>query len=361
MSFIGANEEREEFRVRYPVTDRPRFDDDSVNSPIIDLSVTGFRMAVPVGRKVSAGQSIRGTLKLLCGGEHAVHGTVLRITRDQMVVSLLAPLPFGLILAEERYLVDRYPVRRKTARRYVEDAPSFARALPAERKAGHGLMPQKPPAGTTPTLADVIILAMASLAEARDNETGNHLRRVQAYVRSLAEALRHHPRFSEHLSSEAIDTISRSAPIHDIGKVGIPDRILLKQGELDEDEWETMKTHPSIGFDALESAERALGMQSDFLLHAKEIALSHQERWDGSGYPQGLAGDDIPVSARLMAVADVYDALISRRPYKEPMAHTEAVKFISAKQGSLFDPDIVDAFLSVHEQFESIAAAYADV
>jgi response regulator RpfG family c-di-GMP phosphodiesterase len=360
VSFVGADEEREEFRVRYPVSNRPTFGDGAANSLVIDLSVTGFRIATPLGKKITSGQSVRGTLKLLSGTEHVIHGTVARVTRDQMVVSFLTKLPFGVILGEERHLAEQYPARRKTPRRYVEGAPTFARALPAAQKNSSSVMTHAAPAGESPTTADVIILAMASLAEARDNETGSHLQRVQGYVRALAESLRHHPRFTDHLAAEAIDAISRSAPIHDIGKVGIPDRILLKQDKLDEEEWEVMKTHPVIGFDALESAERALGMQSDFLRYAKEIALFHQERWDGSGYPQGLAGDDIPVSARLMAVADVYDALISKRPYNEPMRHTEAVKFICAEQGRLFDPDIVDAFLSIHEQFEAIANAHAE-
>ena len=359
MSFVGANDEREEFRVRYPVADRPQFNFGGAQATVIDLSVSGFRIALPAGVLPVKGQAIRGSLKLLAGGEHKIDGTALRITRDQMVIALPSQLPFRLILGEDRYLTERYPSRRKVTRNYVEGAPEHLRggAAPSTAKAA-----STPPGSalTSANVADVIILAMASLAEARDNETGNHLRRVQGYVKVLAEALRHHPRFSNELTEPAIDAMCHAAPMHDIGKVGIPDRVLFKGGQLDEAEWEIMKTHPTIGFDALASAERALGIHNDFLRYAKEIALSHQEKWDGSGYPQGLAGDDIPLSARLMAVADVYDALISKRPYKEPLTHADSVKMISARQGSHFDPDIVDAFLSVHEQFEAIAASYTD-
>ncbi|MDD3484389.1 two-component system response regulator, partial [Azovibrio restrictus] len=170
-------------------------------------------------------------------------------------------------------------------------------------------------------IQDVTILAMASLAETRDNETGNHIRRTQHYVRALATHLQHHPRFAATLSGAYIDTLFKSAPLHDIGKVGIPDRILLKPGRFTPDEFEIMKTHTTLGRDAIAHAEKQLGMEVDFLACAKEIALSHQEKWDGSGYPQGLAGEDIPLSARLMALADVYDALISRRVYKPAMPH----------------------------------------
>jgi putative two-component system response regulator len=187
-------------------------------------------------------------------------------------------------------------------------------------------------------IQDVTILALASLAETRDNETGNHIRRTQHYVRALAERLREHPRFSDSLDDEIIATLFKSAPLHDIGKVGIPDRVLLKAGKLDADEFEIMKTHTTLGRDAIARAEYILGTKVEFLTLAKEIALSHQEKWDGSGYPQGLSGDDIPMSARLMAVADVYDALISKRAYKEGMGHAEAAEIIRKGSGLHFDP-----------------------
>ncbi len=209
-------------------------------------------------------------------------------------------------------------------------------------------------------IQDVTILAMASLAETRDNETGKHIRRTQLYVRTLAERLRTHPRFAAYLTPEQIDVLFKSAPLHDIGKVGIPDHILLKPGRLEPDELTLMKTHTTLGRDAIEHAEAQLGMPLDYLACAKEIAYCHQEKWDGTGYPQGLAGDAIPISARLMALADVYDALICRRVYKKAMSHEDAVGIIVAGRGTHFDPDVVDAFLDVVDEFRSIARRYAE-
>jgi putative two-component system response regulator len=207
---------------------------------------------------------------------------------------------------------------------------------------------------------DVTILTMASLAETRDTDTGNHIRRTQHYVKALAEKLRNHPRFAHYLTERNIAMLFKSAPLHDIGKVGIPDRILLKPGRLDPAEFEIMKTHTTLGRDAIEYAEKSLGIKVEFLSIAKEIALSHQEKWDGSGYPEGLSGDDIPISARLMALADVYDALISRRVYKEPMSHEQAVEIILPGRAFHFDPDIVDAFVDIQDEFRAIAARYVD-
>ena len=209
-------------------------------------------------------------------------------------------------------------------------------------------------------IQDVTILALASLAETRDSDTGNHILRTQHYVRSLALQLRTHPRFSAFLTDYNTQMLFKSAPLHDIGKVGIPDRILLKPGRLTPEEFEIMKTHTTLGRDAIEHAERALGTNVDFLRLAKEIAYSHQEKWDGSGYPQGLVGEAIPLSARLMAVADVYDALISRRIYKTPMSHAQAVEVMRAGRGSHFDPDVVDAFLAIEDEFKATAERFSD-
>ena len=209
-------------------------------------------------------------------------------------------------------------------------------------------------------IQDVTILAMATLAETRDLDTGNHIRRTQHYVKALAEKLRTHPRFAGVLTDNYIQMLFKSAPLHDIGKVGIPDRILLKPGRLTPEEFEIMKTHTTLGRDAIEHAEIQLGMPVEFLSTAKEIALSHQEKWDGSGYPQGLAGEAIPLSARLMAVADVYDALISRRVYKNSVPHEQAVAIIQEGRGVHFDPDITDAFVELQESFRAIAARFAD-
>jgi putative two-component system response regulator len=209
-------------------------------------------------------------------------------------------------------------------------------------------------------IQDVTILAMASLAETRDSDTGNHIRRTQFYVRALADKLRVHPRFSATLTDQYVTMLFKSAPLHDIGKVGIPDRILLKPGRFTADEFEIMKTHTTLGRDAIQAAENSLGTEVEFLTMAKEIAYGHQEKWDGSGYPDGLAGDAIPVSARLMAVADVYDALISRRVYKDGMPHEKAVSIIVEGKGTHFDADMVDAFTELQEEFRAIAKRYAD-
>ncbi|BFM39246.1 two-component system response regulator [Synechocystis sp. LKSZ1] len=209
-------------------------------------------------------------------------------------------------------------------------------------------------------IQDVTIQVMASLAETRDNETGNHIRRTQNYVRALAEQLRNHPRFQAFLTDHTIKMLYKSAPLHDIGKVGIPDRILLKPGRLTPEEFEIIKTHTTLGRDAIVQAEKSLGMKVGFLQMAKEIAYSHQEKWDGTGYPEGLSGEDIPISARLMALADVYDALISRRVYKEPIPHEQAIEIIQAGRGQHFDPDIVEAFLAIHHTFKAIAEQFVD-
>lgn len=209
-------------------------------------------------------------------------------------------------------------------------------------------------------LQEVTILALASLAEVRDVETGNHLRRTQNYIRALARHLSEHPRFSSFLTPSVIDMLFKCAPLHDIGKVGIPDRILLKPGRYEPHEFEIMKRHTILGREAIEHAEKALGIEVDFLRTAKEIAMSHQEKWDGSGYPEALKGDAIPISARLMALADVYDALISRRVYKEGMPHPKAATIILEGKGSHFDPDIVDAFVAIQDEFQAIAARFVD-
>ena len=208
---------------------------------------------------------------------------------------------------------------------------------------------------------DATIMAMASLAETRDNETGNHIRRTQHYVKLLAMEVRQHPRFRAALADDSeIQMLYKSAPLHDIGKVGIPDHILLKPGRLTDAEFEIMKSHTTLGRDAIVAAESILNAPDSFLRYAREIAFSHQEKWDGSGYPLGLAGEDIPLSARLMAVADVYDALISRRVYKQAFSHEKAVQIIAKGRGSHFDPDLVDAFLLHAEAFREIAARFAD-
>jgi putative two-component system response regulator len=207
---------------------------------------------------------------------------------------------------------------------------------------------------------DVTMVAMGSLAETRDNETGNHIRRTQYYIKALALQMKNLPRFREFLTPETIDLLVKSAPLHDIGKVGIPDRILLKPGKLLPEEFAIMKTHTTIGRDAILAAEKMLDASTSFLRHARETACFHHEKWDGSGYPSGLAGDEIPVSARFMAVADVYDALTSKRVYKKAFSQEKAVSIIRKGSGTHFDPDAVSAFLEIQDQFYAIAQEYAD-
>lgn len=207
---------------------------------------------------------------------------------------------------------------------------------------------------------DVAILTLASLAETRDNETGAHILRTQRYILVLAEHLADHPRFKDTLSAENIDLIYKSAPLHDIGKVGIPDNILLKPGKLTPEEFEIMKTHAMLGAEALRVSEKELGSNS-FLHFAREISLSHHEKWDGSGYPYGLKGDAIPVSGRLMALADVYDALISKRVYKKAFSHEEARDLLIKGRDAHFDPNVLDAFMACEDDFIRIAEEFSDL
>ncbi|MGF1643129.1 MAG: HD domain-containing phosphohydrolase [Thiotrichales bacterium] len=205
------------------------------------------------------------------------------------------------------------------------------------------------------------ITAFCSLVEARDQETANHIHRTQHYVKALAEHLCCHPRFASQLNDETIMLMFKSAPLHDVGKVAIPDHILVKPGRLSRDEWALMQRHCEFGRDAIMNAERELGSSGDtFLRFAKEIAYSHHERWDGTGYPQQLAGEAIPLSARLMAVADVYDALTSRRAYKAPYDHEHAITIMSAGRARQFDPDVFDALMTLSDRFNAIAARFND-
>ena len=205
----------------------------------------------------------------------------------------------------------------------------------------------------------VMIEGLATLAEYRDPETGGHIKRTQNYVKALAVQLKSHPKFRDELTDEMIELLYLSAPLHDIGKVGVRDQVLLKAGRLDDTEFLEMQKHTTYGYEALRITEDKLG-KSTFLRLAREIAYTHQEKWDGSGYPRRLKGAEIPVSGRLMALADVYDALISKRVYKPPMTHADAVRIILDGKGRHFDPDVVDAFLELQAVFRNIALTYAD-
>lgn len=206
---------------------------------------------------------------------------------------------------------------------------------------------------------DVTIESLGTLAEYRDPETGGHIRRTKNYIKILAEHLKDHPRFKEFLDENMIEYLWKSAPLHDIGKVGVRDSILLKPGKLTKEEFEEMKNHTIYGRDALEISSLRLGNNS-FLRVAQEMAYTHHEKWDGSGYPQGLEGEEIPIAGRLMALADMYDALISKRVYKPPFSHQKAVGIIKDLKSSAFDPAIVDAFLELESEFRLIALDFAD-
>jgi len=208
------------------------------------------------------------------------------------------------------------------------------------------------------TIQNVTIRALAHLAETRDPETGDHILRTQSYVEVLATHLHSNPDYSELLTDHFINMLAKSAPLHDIGKVGIPDQVLLKPGKLSDEEWEIMQTHSILGAKAIESAEKDVDQPVEFLSLAKEIAHWHHERWDGTGYPDGLAGEAIPLSARLMALADVFDALISQRVYKPAMPFDIAKEIILSERGQYFDPNITDAFEACYETFVEIAHRY---
>jgi putative two-component system response regulator len=242
----------------------------------------------------------------------------------------------------------RTQLELKRARDWLRDQNSFLEAEIARRMAENQLV------------QDITIHALARLAETRDPETGNHLRRTQEYMRILAIGLRDHPGYAAFMSDRNIQLLAKSAPLHDIGKVGIPDHILLKPGKLDADEWAIMKTHARIGMEAIEHAESDAEQPVEFLALAKEIAHYHHERWDGSGYPEGLAGNAIPIPARLMALADVFDALITRRVYKAPLPPDQAREIIAAESGRHFDPNVVEAFLASFDRFLAVAERYGD-
>jgi putative two-component system response regulator len=210
------------------------------------------------------------------------------------------------------------------------------------------------------TIQDVTMAAMGSLAETRDNETGNHIRRTQYYVRELSEESSSLASFKDFFIDNPIELLYKSAPLHDIGKVGIPDNILLKRGRLSPEEFAIMKTHTTLGRDAIQAAEKRLDSPDSFLRIAREMTWTHHEKWNGTGYPRGLSGKDIPVSGRIMGLADVYDALISKRVYKDAFSHEEAVAIIMEGSGTQFDPALVDAFNGLAGRFKEIAQEFKD-
>jgi putative two-component system response regulator len=203
------------------------------------------------------------------------------------------------------------------------------------------------------------IYAMSRLAESKDPETGAHLERMREYCRLLSQALARTPACADEIDARFIETIYAASPLHDIGKVGVPDHVLLKPGKLDAREWDLMRTHTVIGAETLRAVYQQYG-PNDFVRMGIDIAESHHEKWDGSGYPMGLAGDDIPLPARILALGDVYDALTSRRCYKEPFPHAVSRALIVEGRGAHFDPHVVDAFLATEDEFIRIRRHYQD-
>jgi len=206
---------------------------------------------------------------------------------------------------------------------------------------------------------ETTIEAIAYLVEYRDPETGGHIKRTKNYVRILAKKLQENPKFTAMLSDDVIDNLYKSAPLHDIGKVGISDSVLLKTGKLTDEEFDEMKRHTMIGYEALFQAAQKLG-ENSFLENAMTLSRYHHEKWNGKGYPEHIHGEDIPIAGRIMAVSDVYDALISKRVYKPAFSHEKAVQIIAGESGKHFDPDIVEAFLQVSDQFHEIALMFSD-
>jgi putative two-component system response regulator len=206
----------------------------------------------------------------------------------------------------------------------------------------------------------VIVMAFATLAELRDSDTESHILRVQRYVAALASQLQGKSEYAAVLTPAFIDSLINSVPLYDIGTMGVPDRILLKPGRLTPEELAIMRTHTTLGFEAIVRAEKTLGRVSPLLAVAKEITLSHQEKWNGTGYPKALSGAQIPLSARIVALADVYDALISNKVYKDGVSHEKAVEIITSESGKHFDPDVVAAFLEVQDAFRTAAQQLAD-
>lgn len=209
-------------------------------------------------------------------------------------------------------------------------------------------------------MRSAIIQTLASLAETRDDDTGHHIIRTQFYVKAMLNYMRHLPHYRDELGEEFVENIILATPLHDIGKIGIPDAILLKPGKLTPQEFEIMKQHTTMGMKAMQVAQEATDNNLFFNV-AKDITACHHEKWDGSGYPDGLKRTEIPLAARLVAIADVYDALISKRVYKDPMPHSEAVRIIIKGEGAHFDPGLIEVFLQTMDEFNNIALRYKDV
>lgn len=303
--------------------------------------------------------------------------TVVTAATGEEALAKLAALPIGVVLADwEMPEMDGIELCRRirgvdysryvyimllTARHHVEDIvealgagaddfvskPFEPAELAARVRSGVRVLSLE--------TRDLMIFALAKLAESRDPETGAHLDRIRAYSRFLSQCLHREGKFPGAIDEQFIQTIYLTSPLHDIGKVGIPDHVLLKPGKLSDEEYAIMKTHVTIGAETL-AAVLARKPDAHFLKTAHDIILCHHERFDGRGYPHALAGEEIPLAARVVAVADVYDALRSRRVYKEGFSHEKTLEIISQERGRHFDPQLVDTFVNHHHQFDTIYA-----
>jgi HD-GYP domain-containing protein (c-di-GMP phosphodiesterase class II) len=298
------------------------------------------------------------TRDFLSRGEHALTLEVVTVLALGIAITLLVArvgLPLGTIAgvvflaavwlltrwqlaARGNYLSPLFPIMGMMA---SLGAATLARIAQERRRADR--------AGRETDMAHrLMVRSLLSLTAVRDADTGRHSRRIQQYSRVLAEELSRHPAFREYLTAERIDLLSSLAPLHDIGKVGVPDHLLNKPGLLTPDEYQEMKKHPAYGLDVITTAQRDVGASEDQILSmAKDIVYTHHEWWDGRGYPRGLKGSAIPVAGRLVAVVDVYDAMTARRLYRQPVSHDEAVQLIVEGKSTHFDPDVVDAFVRI--------------
>jgi putative two-component system response regulator len=323
----------------------------------------------PISRLAAAQtlQSAGYRITVACNGEEAL----TRLTQDNMqlvVCDWSMPGMNGLELCRA--------IRSNTLRRYVYILMLTSHNRPQDTleglKAGADDYVTKPfnPAELVLRVntgrriirsesSDMTIFALAKLAESRDSDTGTHLERVRSYCRLLAQELQIHPAFCDVINDDYVHLIYETSPLHDIGKVAIPDSILLKPGKLTADEFEVMKTHTVHGAQTLAAAMNQFP-NAEFLRMAHDIALFHHERYDGRGYPRGLAGEAIPLCGRIVALADVYDALASKRVYKSAMSHEKTRSIIVSERGAHFDPFIVDAFLKVEDEFQAVRSRYAE-
>jgi len=304
-----------------------------------------------IDKKVANRDHFIDEWRIIIVNTNQVLGPALLLSKMEFLYPALIIYPIGLILL---WFWARASVGRKCAEQDLKNLNKTLTLRVAERTRELAV------------IKDVTILSMATLAETRDNETGQHLRRTQTYVKLLAEELQDHPDFHYFLSDKNIDLLYKSAPLHDIGKVGIPDDILLKPARLTEFEFEIMKRHTTYGSNAISSSINTLTNElaendgPTFLQFAQDIAHYHHEKWDGSGYPNGLSGDDIPIAARIMAIADVFDALSCKRVYKEAFGRDQTESIMLEGRGTHFDPRLIDAFCRINDSFWEVKALFED-